>query len=122
MNKNQVIKKNVDIFDDFVKSNFIYENNYYIFNHLIFKKIVYEGQIDIFLKNLKKYYYKNKYFYIERPSITHNQFNTILRQICKKNKCAFKIDYLANGDSFLTKPEKTIYMAKSIIKKITRTN
>ena len=91
MNKNQVIKKNVDIFDDFVKTNFIYENNYYIFNHLIFKKIVYEGQIDIFLKDLKIYYYKNKYFYIERPSITHNQFNTILRQICKKNNIHIEI-------------------------------
>lgn len=91
MNKNQVIKKNVDIFDDFVKTNFIYENNYYIFNHLIFKKNVYEGQIDSFLKNLKKYYYKNKYFYIERPSITHNQFNTILRQICKKNNIHIEI-------------------------------
>ena len=91
MNKNQVIKKNVDIFDDFVKSNFIYENNYYIFNHLIFKKIVYEGQIDIFLNNLKNYHYKNKYFYIERPSITHNQFNTILRQICKKNNIHIEI-------------------------------
>ncbi len=27
---------------------------------------------------------------------------------------------MANGDSFLTKPEKTIYMAKKIIKKITK--
>ena len=27
---------------------------------------------------------------------------------------------MANGDSFLTKPEKTIFMAKKIIKKITK--
>ena len=42
--------------------------------------------------------------------------------MCKKNKCRFKIEYFANGDSFLTKPEKTIYMAKKIIKKITKIN
>ena len=35
----------------------------------------------------------------------------------KKNKCNYKIDYMANGDAFLTKPEKTILMAKKIIKK-----
>jgi len=50
------------------------------------------------------------------------KINKIVKNICKKNKCAFKIDYLANGDSFLTKPEETIYMAKRIIKKITKNN
>ena len=50
------------------------------------------------------------------------KINKIIKSICKRNKCAFKIDYLANGDSFLTKPEKTIYMAKRIIKKITKIN
>ena len=91
MSKNQVIKKYVDIFDDFVKSNFLHENNYYIFNYLTFKKIIYEGQIGPFLTQLKTYYYKNKYFYIERQDITNNQFNTILRQICKKNNIHIEI-------------------------------
>lgn len=91
MSKNQVIKKYVDIFDDFVKTNFVHENNYYIFNYLTFKKIIYEGQIESFLTQLKDYYYKNKYFYIERSHITHNQFNTILRQICKKNNIHIEI-------------------------------
>jgi len=50
------------------------------------------------------------------------KINTIVKNICKRSKCAFKIEYLANGDSFLTKPEKTIFMAKKIIKKITRIN
>ena len=64
MSKNQVIKNYVDIFDNFVKLNFIYENNYYIFNNLVFKKLSYEGQIESFLDQLKGYYYKNKHFYI----------------------------------------------------------
>ncbi len=50
------------------------------------------------------------------------KINKVVKNLCKKNKCAFKIEYLANGDSFLTKPEKTIFMAKKIIKKITRIN
>ena len=50
------------------------------------------------------------------------KINTIVKNICKRSKCAFKIEYLANGDSFLTKPDKTIFMAKKIIKKITRIN
>ena len=48
------------------------------------------------------------------------KINLIIRPISKKNKCNFKVEYIANGDSFLTKPEKTIYMAKEIIKKITK--
>ena len=50
------------------------------------------------------------------------KINKIVKNLCKKSKCKFKIDYLANGDSFLTKPEKTIHMAKKIIKKITNVN
>ena len=40
----------------------------------------------------------------------------------KKNNCSYKIDYMANGDAFLTKPGRTIFMAKKIIKKITKIN
>ncbi|MDB9705825.1 succinyl-diaminopimelate desuccinylase [Pelagibacteraceae bacterium] len=48
------------------------------------------------------------------------KINLIIKTISKKNKCNFKIEYIANGDSFLTKPEGTIYMAREIIKKITK--
>ncbi len=43
----------------------------------------------------------------------------IVKNLAKKNKCKFKIDYLANGDSFLTKPDKNVLMAKKIIKRVT---
>ena len=46
----------------------------------------------------------------------------VVKSICKINRCKFKIEFIANGDSFLTKPENTIYMAKKIIKKITKIN
>ncbi len=50
------------------------------------------------------------------------KINKTIKNLCKKNKCSFKVDYLANGDSFLTQPEKTIFMAKNIIKKVTKIN
>jgi succinyl-diaminopimelate desuccinylase len=48
------------------------------------------------------------------------KINFLVNNICKSSKCKFKIEFIANGDSFLTKPEKTIFMAKKIIKKITK--
>ena len=42
--------------------------------------------------------------------------------ISKKNKCNYKIDYMVNGESFMTKPEKTIFLARKIIKQITKIN
>ena len=46
----------------------------------------------------------------------------IVKKLSKKHNCNFKIEFMANGDSFLTKPGKTIFMAKKIIKKITKIN
>ena len=50
------------------------------------------------------------------------KINSIVKQISKKNKCKYEINYLVNGEAFLTKPGKTIFMAKKIIKKITKIN
>ena len=48
------------------------------------------------------------------------KINSIVINLSKKNKCKFKIDFHVSGESFLTKPNKTIYMAKNIINKITK--
>jgi len=50
------------------------------------------------------------------------KINKFIKIICKKNKCSYKLNFETNGDAFLTKPEKTIFMAKKIIKKITKVN
>tara|TARA_B100000945_G_C20195890_1_gene509085 strand:- start:154 stop:777 length:624 start_codon:yes stop_codon:yes gene_type:complete len=50
------------------------------------------------------------------------KINFIVKILSNKSKCKFRIDYIANGDSFLTKPNKTIFMAKRIIKKVTNIN
>ena len=61
-----------------------------------------------------------RYNNLHTSSSLKKKINLIVKKISKKNKCKFKVDYIENGDAFLTKPEKTIYMAKRIIKKITK--
>ena len=56
---------------------------------------------------------------IHTSSSLKREINLIVKNLSKKNKCKFKIDFHVSGESFLTKPNKTIYMAKNIIKKIT---
>ena len=72
--KNQIIKKNVDSFESFVKENFAFEKDYYIFNHVVFKKLEYENKIYPFLEELKDYYSKTLQF---RP-LQNIFFGTIL--------------------------------------------
>ncbi len=50
------------------------------------------------------------------------KINTLVKNLCKKNSCKFKIEYFENGNTFITKPNKTIYLAKKIIKKVTKIN
>ena len=45
---------------------------------------------------------------------------SLVKKITNKNNCKFKINFMANGESFLTKPNKTIFLMKKIIKKNTR--
>ena len=45
-----------------------------------------------------------------------------LAALWKRASWEFKIEYISNGDAFLTKPEKTIYMAKKIIREVTKIN
>ncbi len=57
---------------------------------------------------------------LHSSSSLKKKISSIVRNISRKNKCKFKIDYHVSGESFLTKPNKTIYMARNIIKKVTR--
>ena len=93
---NQIIKNKVDIIYDFIKEHFNYENDNYIYNIFIFKKLIYNNILNPFLKSLETYYYKSKYFYLNPHVITFNRFNTILRQIFKKNNLSYikKIKYI----------------------------
>ena len=61
-----------------------------------------------------------RYNSFHNASTLKRKINLVVKHVCKINKCKFKIDFIANGDSFLTKPEKTIFMTKKIIQKITK--
>ena len=50
------------------------------------------------------------------------RLSKVVKSFCDKNKCKYKIEFIANGDLFLTKPQKTTFMAKKIIKDITKIN
>ena len=67
-----------------------------------------------------KAHFNIRYNNLHTSSSLKKKINLIVKKISKKNKCKFKVDYIENGEAFLTKPEKTIYMAKRIIKKITK--
>ncbi len=57
---------------------------------------------------------------IHNASSLKKKINIMVGNLSKKNKCNFRINYLVNGEAFLTKPNRTILMAKKIIKKITK--
>ena len=63
-----------------------------------------------------------RYNNIHNSKSLKKKINSLVKNISRKYKCSYKINYIVNGESFLTKPEKTIFMAKRIIKKITRIN
>ena len=63
-----------------------------------------------------------RYNNIHNSKSLKKKINSLVKNISRKYKCSYKINYIVNGESFLTKPEKTIFMAKKIIKKITRIN
>ena len=48
------------------------------------------------------------------------KINRIIKNICNKNKSKFKIEYNVSGEAFLTKPNKTTFMVRDTIKKITK--
>tara|TARA_B100001250_G_scaffold117814_1_gene100000 strand:+ start:4691 stop:5833 length:1143 start_codon:yes stop_codon:yes gene_type:complete len=54
-----------------------------------------------------------------KSSSLKKKLNRMISSIVRKDKCKFKIDYRISGEAFYTKPNKEIYMIKSVIKKIT---
>tara|TARA_B100000900_G_scaffold5664_1_gene4767 strand:- start:9252 stop:10409 length:1158 start_codon:yes stop_codon:yes gene_type:complete len=49
------------------------------------------------------------------------KLNKIFDKISKKRKSKFNIFYRVSGEAFLTKPNKTTYMVRDVVRKITKT-
>ena len=67
-----------------------------------------------------KAYFNIRYNNLHTSNSLKKKINPIVKKLCKKNKCSYKITYFVNGEPFITKPNKTIFLAKKIIKKITK--
>lgn len=87
---NQIIKKNIDFFQEFIISIGTKENNYILINETIFKQAEYNNLIQPFFEKLIPYYHKSKHYYLTRE-INFASFVTVMRQICKHHK----IEYLS---------------------------
>ena len=61
-----------------------------------------------------------RYNNLQTSSKLKKKISSLIRKLAKKNKCNYKINYLESGESFLTKPGRDIYLAKKIIKKVTK--
>jgi succinyl-diaminopimelate desuccinylase len=59
---------------------------------------------------------------LHTSSSLKKKLNKIFSSITKKSKANYTIKYNVSGESFLTKPSKTVYMIKNVIKKSTKIN
>ncbi|MEY4342732.1 MAG: succinyl-diaminopimelate desuccinylase, partial [Pseudomonadota bacterium] len=59
---------------------------------------------------------------LHTSSSLKSKLSKIFFSLTKKSKASYKIKYHVSGESFLTKPNKTVYMIKNVIKKSTRIN
>ena len=59
---------------------------------------------------------------LHTSSSIKKKLNKIFSSTSKKFKANYKIRYNVSGESFLTKPNKTVYMIKNVIKKSTKIN
>ena len=88
----QLFKNKISIhvlFEFLEKINCHKTEHFYIVDNVCYKKSIYADELKPFLNDLKQYYHSSKYKYINPENITHNKFNTIIRQICKSTNITF---------------------------------
>ena len=74
----------------------------FIINNDAFKKGMYNGHIQLFIEECKKYYHESKQKYLTRK-LNYNSFITIMRQICNFTKTEYtsKIKYEKSNYSII---------------------
>ena len=91
-------------------------------SNLEFTRIYVDNKAHNVIPASAKTQFNVRYNNLQSASKLKKRINSIIKKISKKNNCKYKINYLENGESFLTKPGKNIMLAKKIIKKVTRIN
>lgn len=87
------------IFKSFIQKNILFNfletigcqktDKYYIIDVTAFKKSIYNNDLEMFIQSIKEYYHSSKLHYIDMAHMSHNKFNTIIRQLCKFNNIKF---------------------------------
>jgi hypothetical protein len=94
-NKNQILKKPVEFFKEYLLTFGTLEQDYILININHFKRAQYGERLKEFLIKVEPYYHHSKKNYVTRPNLTYMNFITILRQISHMNGVFFeyKIKY-----------------------------
>jgi hypothetical protein len=94
-NKNQILKKPVEFFREYLLTCGTVEQDYVLININHFKRAQYGERLKEFLLKIEPYYHNSKKNYVTRPNLTYMNFITILRQISHMNGVFFeyKIKY-----------------------------
>lgn len=89
----QIFKKNIpkEYLFNFLSKCCDLNNDKYTFSKSSYKKAKFDKIVEPFCISLKEFYFKSKYFYIER-NMTYKNLITIIRQICKYNNIPFTSD------------------------------
>ena len=93
--KNQILKKEVEFFQEYLELFGSLEQDYVMININHFKRAQYGDKLKEFLKRIEPYYHNSKKKYVTRDPISYMNFITILRQISHMNGVFFdyKIKY-----------------------------
>ena len=91
-------------------------------SNLEFTRIYVDNKAHNVIPASAKTQFNVRYNNLQSASKLKKRINIIIKKISKKNNCKYKINYLENGEAFLTKPGKNIMLAKKIIKKVTKIN
>ena len=83
-------------------------------------KINIDNTADNVIPGLAKATFNIRFNNKHSSSSIKKRLNKIFKRIVKKDKSNFKIKYRVSGEAFLTKPNKTTYMIRDVIKKITK--
>ena len=88
----QIFKKNVPknvLFDFLEKIGCKKTDKFHVVDITAFKRAIYNNDLEIFISSIKEYYYTSKLHYVDMTHMSHNKFNTIIRQLCKCNNISF---------------------------------
>ena len=87
----QIFKKEIpnEILFELLDKICVKTKEVYIINNISFKKGMYNNLIIDFFEKIRKYYHISKRKYLDK-TLTYNSFITVIRQICKFNRLAYK--------------------------------